>query len=280
MSLENVCGFEKEQIVLSLQNNRLLTDARSHLVCLYLLHDALCLPAVESIYKSALHHIASQAETRKPLVYEDIQQQSFSQVRTSLSIFNCNLSILSSHMAIIGPGDVLKTLKDVCLRFINSTCEEYDHKLDEALVKDDFDAVVTVLGQCEGMLEHPRNMCRPEGRKCYHVVPARKCVRERFVTKKRRVHSSVTSSLMLSFVACSIQFAAALTSSPTPSGLLSITTKSRMKQTALLKQTTTWSRQMSSDRHGIHRRGKFNIGRPFADRFRRSSMQPSHSTCP
>jgi hypothetical protein len=105
------------------------------MVCLHLLHDALCLPAVESIYKSALHHIASQAETRKLIVYEDIQQQSFSQVRTSLSIFNCNLIILSSHMAIVGPGDVLKTLKDVCLRFINSTSEEYDHKLDVALTK-------------------------------------------------------------------------------------------------------------------------------------------------
>jgi hypothetical protein len=154
VSLEIVCGFEKEQIVLLLQNNHLLTDARSHLDRLHLLNDALCLPTVESIYKSALHHIDSQAETRKQLVLEDIQRQSFSQVRTSLSIFNCNLSILSSHMAIIGPGDVLKTLKDVCILFINSICEEYDHKMDESLEKDDFVTVVTVLRHCEGMLEH------------------------------------------------------------------------------------------------------------------------------
>ncbi len=154
MFLENRCRSEKEQIVQGFLHNRLLTDSRRHLDHLRLVNDALRLKEVEIIYTSVLNQMVSHAEDRKILVHEDLQRQSFSQVRTSLSILNCDLSILSSHMAIIGPGDVLQTLKNVCLRFINSTCEEYDHKLDEALEKDDFDAVVTVLRQCEGMLEH------------------------------------------------------------------------------------------------------------------------------
>ena len=103
MSLESRCRSEKELIVQVFLHNRLLTHSRRHLDHLRLLNDALRLPAVKSIYTSALHQMVSLAEDRKEAVLKDLQSQSFSQVRSSMSIwgFKFDVSIFSSHMSII-----------------------------------------------------------------------------------------------------------------------------------------------------------------------------------
>ena len=100
MSLESRCRSEKELIVQVFLHNRLLTHSRRHLDHLRFLNDALRL---ESIYKSVLNEMVSLAEERKKEVLEDLQRQSFSQVRSSLSIwgFKFDVSIFSSHMSII-----------------------------------------------------------------------------------------------------------------------------------------------------------------------------------
>lgn len=153
-SLELSCTSEKAEIVRKLNHNCLLTDARVHLEHLRLLYDALRLPQVELSYTSGLHEMVSQAENRKQMALEALQKQSFSQVRSFLSIFNCDVSILSSHMEKIGDRDVLKIAKSACLNTINTTCDAYDSQLDQALDNDDFCSVVTVLTNCEGMLGH------------------------------------------------------------------------------------------------------------------------------
>ena len=103
MSLESRCRSEKELIVQVFLHNRLLTHSRRHLDHLRLLNDSLRLEVVESIYKSVLNEMVSLAEERKKEVLEDLQRQSFSQVRSSLSIwgFKFDVSIFSSHMSII-----------------------------------------------------------------------------------------------------------------------------------------------------------------------------------
>ncbi len=193
MSLENRCRSELGHIVQVFLRNRVLTDCRRHLDHLRLLNDALRLPAVESIYTSALHQMVSLAEERKETVLKDLQSQSFSQVRSSMSIwgFKFEVSLLSSHMSIIGrPEDVLKTLNDACIRSIMSTCEEYDHMLEEALEKDDFDAVVTVLRHSEGMLEHLKEYL-PTKRQEMLSCGARKKVRARTIRNKEKASALI-----------------------------------------------------------------------------------------
>jgi hypothetical protein len=191
MSLENRCRSEEKQIVQFLLQNRLLNDSRRHLDHLRLLNEALRLPAVKDIYKSALNQMVSLAEDRMKEVLKDLQRHSFSQVRSSLSIwgFKFEVDILSSHMSIIDrPGDVLKTLHDDCISAIISTCEKYDQNLDQNLETDDFDAAVMVLKHCKGMLEQLKEYL-PTKRQEMLSCGARKKVLARTIRNKEKARA-------------------------------------------------------------------------------------------
>jgi hypothetical protein len=84
-SLVLACAVEHENIVKGLSCNRVLTDARPHLQHLYLLYDALRLPDVERSYFGALQEMVRQAEERRDMALQALQNRSFQQVCKPIS---------------------------------------------------------------------------------------------------------------------------------------------------------------------------------------------------
>ena len=81
-SLVLACAVEHENIVKGLSCNRVLTDARPHLQHLHLLYDALRLPDVKRSYFGALQEMVRQAEERRYLAIQSLENRSFQQVCT------------------------------------------------------------------------------------------------------------------------------------------------------------------------------------------------------
>lgn len=83
---------------------------------------------------------------------EALANQSFSQAQAFISILNCDLSPLKSHIERLGRTDDLGALKKQCLRSISELCEEYIQQRDQALVSDDFGTVAMVLDRSSKLL--------------------------------------------------------------------------------------------------------------------------------
>jgi len=87
------------------------------------------------------------------MTFEALANQSFSQAQGFISILNCDLSPLKSHIERLGRTDDLDALKKQCLRSISELCEGYIQQRDQALVSDDFGTVAMVLDRSSKLLK-------------------------------------------------------------------------------------------------------------------------------